>query len=150
MPHLQTVTPICLAINHIHHVLLHLAPHRIPRRPVVPRAGPLLVHIEVLRVVYGAMTARLDAVDHAGLQVEQDGAWDVSRIVGLVKEDVFPVAAFGRVGCEIAGAIDTVLLAELLPELTADYTRGHLVDDGDGGGIVVDMYRCYRIGRPGG
>ena len=78
------------------------------------------MHIEVLRVVDLAMTARLDAVDDARLEVEQDGARDVARVVGLVEEDVFAVAAFGRVVGEVAVAVDAVFLAELLPELRAD------------------------------
>ena len=120
MSHLQTVTPIRLPINHIQHLILHLPSHGIPGRPIVPRPRSLFMHIEVLRVVDLAMATGLNAVDDARFKVKQDGAWDVARVVGLVEEDVFAVAAFGRVVGEVAVAVDAVFLAELLPELRAD------------------------------
>ena len=89
----------------------------------------------------------LDALDHLGnpileccslreacgdpysrLQVNEDGAWDIARIIALfifspekpflvvstanlVKEDVFAVSALGRKIFEIAILIDAMLLA---------------------------------------
>jgi hypothetical protein len=38
----------------------------------------------------------------------------------LVEEDVLPVTAFGRKVFQVAVLVDTVLLAELLPELAPD------------------------------
>ena len=56
-------------------------------------------------------------MQHARLQVEQDGARDVARVIRLVEEDVFAVAALGREVLEVAILVDAVLLAQLLPEL---------------------------------
>jgi len=78
------------------------------------------VNEEVLRIVDVAVGALLDAVDDAGFEVEEDGAGDVAGVVGLVEEDIFAVAAFGGVGGEVAGLVDAVFLAQLLPELGAD------------------------------
>ena len=80
------------------------------------------MHEEILRVVDIPIRPVLYPRNHTRLEVEQDGARDVARVVGLVKEDVFPVA--GWVGCrvvaEITVGVDAVFLAELLPELRAD------------------------------
>jgi hypothetical protein len=54
------------------------------------------------------------------LEVEQDGARDVARVVGLVEEDVLAVAALGRKVLQVAILVDAVLEAELLPELAPD------------------------------
>ena len=88
------------------------------------------MHVEVLRVVDVFVGAGEDAVDDAGLEVEEDGAGDVARVVGLVEEDVFAVAGprgreaaapaggvgGGEVG-EVAVLVYAVFEAELLPEL---------------------------------
>jgi hypothetical protein len=57
------------------------------------------------------------------LEVDEDGAWDVACVVALVVEDIFAVAALGREVLEVPVLADAVLLAELLPELTADFAR---------------------------
>lgn len=119
--YLQTITPIRLPINHIQNLILHLTPHIIPRRPVIPRSCPLLMHIEVLRVVDILIRARLDAIDHSRFEVEQDRAGDVACVVGLVEEDVFAVAAFGREVFEVAVLVDAVFETKLAPELGADW-----------------------------
>ena len=59
-------------------------------------------------------------VPHPWLQVDQDGARDVSRVVALVVEDVLAVAALGRKVFEVAVLADSMLLAQLLPELAPD------------------------------
>jgi hypothetical protein len=123
VPHLKTITPIGLPINHIQHLILHLPAPRIPRCPIIARARPLLQDVEVLRVVDVPIRARLDAIDDARFEVEEDGARDVAGVVGLVEEDVFAVAALGREVGEVAVLVDAVFLAELLPELAADCAR---------------------------
>lgn len=86
------------------------------------------MHIKVLRIVDIPVRALPDALKDPRLEVEQDGAWDVARVVALVEEDVLPVAAGvrarrGVVG-EVAVGVDAVFLAELLPELRADWGEG--------------------------
>lgn len=111
------------------------------------------MHIKVLWIIDVAKRAVRDAIYDSGLEVEQDGAWDVARIVGLVEEDIFAVTAgmraLGGVRMKVAVLVNAVFQAELLPELGADW-RGcsvHVSSDcGEGGGRV---YRCYRIGRLG-
>lgn len=53
-------------------------------------------------------------------QVNQNRARDVPCIVALVVEDVFAVAALGRKFLEVTVLVDSMLLAELLPELASD------------------------------
>lgn len=76
--------------------------------------------VEILRIVDVFVCARLDPVDDARLEVEEDGAGDVARVVGLVEENVFAVTAFGRKVFEVTVLRYAVLETELLPELAAD------------------------------
>lgn len=89
--------------------------------------------VEVLGVVDVLVRARLDSIDdlypiqqlgccsiersYSGFEVHQNGTRNVARVVGLVEEDIFAVAAFCSKVFEVAIAIDAVFLAELLPEL---------------------------------
>jgi len=127
--HLQTITSIGFPIDHIHDLLLHLSAQRIPSSPIVSRTCAIFVYEEVLRIVDVLVRTILNAIDHARFEVEKYRARDVSRIVGLVEEDVFPIA--GRVArgevCEVAGLVYAVFLAQLLPELGADCWRMSVV-----------------------
>lgn len=58
---------------------------------------------------------------YSWLEIDQDGPRDVPRVVALVVEDIFAIAAFGRKVLEVSVSTDAVLLAELLPELAADF-----------------------------
>lgn len=84
------------------------------------------MHIEVLRVVDILMRSRLDPIEHARLEIQEDGAGNVACVVGLVEEDIFAVAAFGREGLEVAVAVDAMFEAQLLPELRTDFGSGGL------------------------
>lgn len=59
---------------------------------------------------------------YSWLQVDQDGSRDVVFVIGLVEEYVFSVIALA-IDCfflEYALRVDSMLLAELLPELNSD------------------------------
>lgn len=99
---------------------MHLLARLVTVAPVVAGADAVLADVKVLRVVDVLVGPRLDAVDHAWLEVDQDGPWNVPRVVALVVEDVFPVAALGSKLLEVAILADAVLLAQLLPELAAN------------------------------
>lgn len=58
---------------------------------------------------------------HSRLEIDQDGPGNVACVVALVVEDIFAIAAFGRKVFQVPILADSVLLAELLPELTADF-----------------------------
>lgn len=58
---------------------------------------------------------------YSGLEVDQDGPGDVPCVVALVVEDILAIAALGRKVLEVSVLADAVLLAKLLPELTADF-----------------------------
>jgi hypothetical protein len=58
---------------------------------------------------------------YSWFEVDQDGSWDVACVVALVVEDIFAVAAFCGKVLEVPVLTDAVLLAKLLPELTADF-----------------------------
>lgn len=119
--HLQTITSVRFSVDHIQHLVLHSLAHRVSSCPVVARACSFLVHVEVLGVVDVAVWAIDDAVDYARLEIQHNRARDVARVVGLVEEDIFAVAAsvrsFGGVWVKVAVLVDAVLKAQLLPEL---------------------------------
>jgi hypothetical protein len=79
--------------------------------PVVAGADAILADVKVLGVVDVLVGARLDGVDDAGLEVDEDGAGDVARVVALVVEDVLAVTALGGKILEVAVLADSVLLA---------------------------------------
>jgi hypothetical protein len=88
--------------------------------PVVAGSETLVVNVEVFGVVYVFIWTRLYALNYPWLEVDEDGPWDVSCVVALVVEDILAVAAFGRKLLKITVLVDTMLLAKLLPEFTAN------------------------------
>jgi len=119
--HLQAVAAIRLPVDHVQNLILHSLAHSISRRPIVAGARTFFVHIEVLRVVDVAVRTIDDTIDHSRLEIQHNRAWDVARVVGLVEEDVLAIAAgvraLGGIWVKVAILVDTVLEAELLPEL---------------------------------
>lgn len=119
--HLQTITAIRLPVDHVQNLILHSLAHRVASCPIVSRTGAFLVNVKVLRVVDIAVRAIDDAVNHSRLEVQHDRARDVARVVGLVKEDIFAVAAsvgsFGGVWVKVTVLVDAMFKAQLLPEL---------------------------------
>lgn len=61
--YLQRITPICLSIDHVKDLLLHMVTCRVPSGPVVPRANALLPDEEVFGVVDVSIRSGLDAID---------------------------------------------------------------------------------------
>jgi hypothetical protein len=57
---------------------------------------------------------------YAGFQVDQNSPRDVSRVIRLIEEHIFPVSALCRKVLEIPILAYTMLLAQLLPELTTN------------------------------
>lgn len=88
--------------------------------PVVARTETALAHVEVFWVVYVPVWSGLDGIDDSGFEIDQDGPGNVSRIVALVKEDIFTVAAFGRKVLDGSVLADAMLQTKLLPELASD------------------------------
>lgn len=117
---LERVATVCLAVNHLHDLLVHQLARLVAIAPVVASADTILADVKVLGVVNVLVGPRLDAVDDARLEIDQDGARDVARVIALVVKDVLAVAALGGKVLEIAVLVDAVLLAELLPELAAN------------------------------
>jgi hypothetical protein len=91
----------------------------------------VLSDIKVLRVVELRVERVLDALDDSRLQIDQERPRDIVFIVGLVKEDILPVVALSGVFLEHAFRVDSVLHAELLPELHSDLVAAlaHLQGD---------------------
>lgn len=58
---------------------------------------------------------------YSWFEINQDRARDIARIIGLVEEDVLAITALCGKVLEVAILTDTMLLAELLPELTSNY-----------------------------
>lgn len=90
--------------------------------PIVSGAGTALSNVEVLGVVNVLVGAGLYAIDDAWLQIYQDGSGDVSSVVTLVVEDIFPVPTLRREILEITILVDAVFLTELLPKLAANWS----------------------------
>lgn len=57
---------------------------------------------------------------HTGLEIDEDCSGDVSSVVALIVEDIFAITAFSCKILEVPVLADSVLLAELLPELAAN------------------------------
>jgi hypothetical protein len=66
-------------------------------------------------------SAALSGEAYPWLEVDEDGPRDVPRVVALVVKDIFAIAAFGCKLLEVPVLADSMLLAKLLPELTADF-----------------------------
>lgn len=58
---------------------------------------------------------------YSRLQVDQYGSRNVSRIVGLVEENVFAVSALRCEVLQITILTNAMLLAKLLPKLATNY-----------------------------
>lgn len=135
LSYLKAVTSVGLAVNHIQNFVRNGAAHVVSGSPIVSCTGTLFVHIEVLWVVDILIRTALNAVDDSWLEVEEDCARNVSRVVGLVEEDIFAVAAFGREVFKVAVLIDAMLKAKLPPELRADWRAYQYACDRSVGGI---------------
>lgn len=119
--YLERVTAVGLAVYHLHDVLTHSLARLVPVTPVVCGADAILANVKVLGIVDVLERAGLYSVDDAGFQVNEDSARDVTCVVALVEEDVFPVTALGRKILKIAILANSVFLTKLLPELAANW-----------------------------
>ena len=68
------------------------------------------MYIEVLWVVDVLVGARLDGIEHPGLEIEKNSTRDVASVVRLVEEDILAVAAFCRKVFEVTVLVDAMLL----------------------------------------
>lgn len=93
----------------------------VPITPVVSGSYAALANVEVLWVVDILVGTGLYAIDDARLEIYEDSSRNVSRVVALVVEDIFPITAFCRKVLEVAILIDAVFLTELLPKLATDW-----------------------------
>ena len=57
---------------------------------------------------------------YSRFKINQDCSWDVACVVALVVENVLTVTALSRKVLEVSVLADPVLLAKLLPKLTAN------------------------------
>jgi hypothetical protein len=89
--------------------------------PVVACTSSVFGHVEVLWVVEVSVESVLDAIDDSRLQVDQQGSGDVMFIVSLVEEHIFPVVVVGGVLLQNSVWLNSVFVAELLPELVTDW-----------------------------
>ena len=83
----------------------------VPITPIVTRAIAILAYVDIFWIIYVLVGTRLYTVDDAGLEVYEDCSGYVSRIVALVVEDIFPVAAFSCEVFEVTILVDPMLLA---------------------------------------
>ena len=78
-------------------------------------------NVEVLWIVEIRVEAILNGVDDSRLQVNQEGTRDVVLVIRLVEEHIFAVVSLSRVLFQNTFSANTVLHAQLLPELVTDY-----------------------------
>ena len=81
----------------------------------------MLCDKEVLWVVKVGEQSILDPIDDTGLQVYQKRARYVVLIVCLIEKDVLPVVTLSRELLQLTLWVDTMLLAQTLPELISNY-----------------------------
>jgi hypothetical protein len=143
---LERVATIRFAVNHFHDVLVDALASLVAITPIVRRPSAVLADVKVLRVINVLVGARLNAVEHSRLEVDQNRPRDVARVIALVVEDVLTIAAFGCEVLKISVLANSVFLTELLPELTANYVRSA---EGREDGLAGQAYCYCRIGLPG-
>lgn len=118
---LERVAPVCFSLYHLHDFFVNGLSGLVSITPVVPCTDATFADVKVLWVIDVLVRAILYAIDDSRFEVYQYGSGDISRVVTLIVEDVLTIAALCREVFEVPVLIDTVLLAELLPELTADF-----------------------------
>lgn len=143
--YLEGITAISFTIYHFHDVFMYRLASLITVTPIVCCTDTIFAHVEVLWVVdilvwsclYSiddletvsvsiAALLRFIPVTYSGFEIDQDGPRNVSSVVALVEEDVFAVAALGREVLQVSVLADAMLLAELLPELAANWVKSVL------------------------
>jgi hypothetical protein len=117
---LKGIATIRLAVKDVENVFAEGGASGMTLGPVVAGATAILGDKDVLRIIEVGVGGGGDAVDDAGLEVEEDGAGDVVLVVSLVKKDILAVAALGGKVLEGAVAGDAVFRAEFLPEFVSD------------------------------
>lgn len=141
--YLEGVTSVGLAVDHLHNILMNTLARLVTLTPVVGSSDAILAHKEVLGIVNVLVRAGLDTIDHSGLQINEDGAGDVARVVGLVEKHIFAIAALGREVFKVAILRNTVFLAQLLPELTANFVGNRSADE-------LQLPACFESTRHSG
>lgn len=106
---------------------------------IIPRSSPIIINVDVLRVVQSLERPTHDRIQHPRFEVNHDRAWDVRLVVRRVEEDVLPVLRCARVlGPFFKGTVagDAVLGAELGPEFAADWVEGNASAGGLKAGVA--------------
>ena len=110
--------------------------------PIICSPSSAFAHEEVFGIVDVFVRSRLDSVydlangslalrslpwpipcssdTYARFQVDQDGTGDVSRVIRLIEEHIFPVPTLCRKVLQIPILAYAMLLAQLLPKLTTN------------------------------
>ena len=86
--------------------------------PVVAGAG--LAKDEVVGAEDLAVGAGSDGVHGAGLQIHEDGAWNVPSAAGFIVINIDALQLELGVAAVLSGVVDAVLVAYHLPELRSD------------------------------
>jgi len=107
--------------------------------PVVSSTTSVSGHEEVFRVIQVGIKPVLDAVDDTRLQVDHKCARNIMLVVGLIEEDIFSIVSLSRVLFENTLSADTVLHAQLLPELVSNCDRQYTRSE-SGGDTYSDFH----------
>jgi len=86
--------------------------------PVV--SGSALSKDKVIWTEHLSIRCRADAVDDSWLEVNEDGAWDVSVVERLVKVDVDPLLLDCICADKLSRGIESVFVCDDLPKLGSD------------------------------
>ena len=80
----------------------------------------MLGNIEILRVIQVLIKPVLNRVDNTGLQIYQKSARNIMLIICLIEKHILSVITLGRILLQVTFRVDSMLLAETLPELITD------------------------------
>lgn len=116
---LQAVTVLSFLANDVEHGINQLGSLGVMTlHPII--SGTELPEDEVIGPEYLAVGPRSDGVHGTGLEVHEDGAWDVTAAAGLIVVDVHALQMELRIAVVPPGVIDAMLIANHLPEFGAN------------------------------
>lgn len=118
---LHAIAALDLLPDDIEHRIDQFGPFGVmPFRPIIPGSG--LPEHKIIGPKDLAVGPGPDGIHCTGLQIHEDGAWDVPPLGRLVEIDIDSLQLRGRcaVAFVFAGGVDVVLRADHLPEFRPD------------------------------
>lgn len=115
--------------------------------PIVSGTG--LAEDEIVGAEDLAVGTGSDRIHGSGLQIHEDGAWDVPAAGCLIEIDIDPLqlsVGLGAIALVPAGGIDAVLVADHLPKFGADLVAALTALDMQDFSHVSSLFLCMSEG----